>query len=276
MPTLDFNAIVAVLIEVALRIGAAALVFLVGRRVAKYLRNRLQVVLDRASGVTDSMVALLTTLAYYSSMLLVVIISLAILGVPVNILVGAIAAAIIILGIAFQQSLTNFAATIIFMLFKPFTVGDDIETMGVLGTVQEIQLFNTVLLQADMKVTTLPNAKIQEGGVVNYTRKGILRLSEVVGISYGDDVQRAREIVAAILAADPRVLADPPAQILVLELAESSVNLGIRPYVKSADYWQLQFDLRELVKLKFDEAGITIPFPQTEVRLVTTATVAEN
>ena len=268
MPALDLNTIVSVLIEVAARVGAAALVFLVGRRLARYLRDRLQVVLDRTDGVTESMVAALTTLAYYSSLLLVVVISLAILGVPTNILVGAIAAAVIILAIAFQASLANFAATIIFLLFKPFAVGDDIETMGKLGTVQEIQLFNTVLLQPDLKVVTLPNARIQDSGTTNYTRKGILRLSEVVSISYGDDVQRAREIVAGILAADPRVLPDPPAQILVLQLADSGVNLGIRPAVKSGDYWPVQAALREQVKLKFQVAGITIPFPQSEVRLV--------
>lgn len=266
LPT--FNELVSLLIEIALRIGAAALVFLVGRRLARYLRDRLHVALDRAAGVTDSMVALLTSMTYYSILLAVVVTSLAILGVPTNILIGAIAAAVIILGIAFQQSLTNFAATIIFLLFKPFTVGDDIQTMGVFGTVQEIQLFNTVLLQADMKLTTLPNAMIQEGGIVNYTRKGILRLSEVVGISYSDNLRLAKEILTELVEADPRVLSDPPAQILVLELAESSVNLGIRPYVKSADFWAVQAELREQVKLRFDEAGITIPFPQREVRML--------
>ncbi len=269
MPTLDLNTIVSFLIEVALRLGAAALIFLAGRWLARWLRGRLQTILERTPGVTESMVTLLTTLAYYGSLLIVVVIGLAILGVPANVLAAAVAAAVIILGIAFQASLANFAATIIFLLFRPFAVGDDIETMGIMGTVQEIQLFNTVLLQPDLKVVTLPNARIQDSGITNYSRKGILRLSEVVGISYGDDVQRARNIVTGILAEDPRVLADPPAQVMILQFADSSVNLGIRPFVKTADFWPVQASLREQIKLKFGEAGITIPFPQREVHIVT-------
>lgn len=267
LPTI--NELVPLLIEVALRLGAAALVFLVGRRLAKYLRDRLQRVLVRSGSLTESMVTLITTVAYYGSVLLVVAICLALLGVPVTVLAGLIAAGIVVLAIAFQSSLANFAATINFLLFKPFTVGEDIETSGMYGTVQEIQLFNTVLLDGDLKLVTLPNGKIQASGLVNYSRKGIIRPSVVVGISYGDDLRLAKEIVAELLKADPRVLSDPPAQIFVLELAESSVNLAIRPAVKSADYWPVKFALGEAVKLRFDEAGITIPFPQREVRVVT-------
>ncbi len=170
-------------------------------------------------------------------------------------------------GIALQQSLGNFAATIIFLLFKPFEVGDLIETGGVRGTVKEIQLFNTVLLTFDQKIVTLANAKIQAEGIANFSKTGILRSDMLFGISYDDDLTKAKQLIEELVVADERILTDPQPQIAVLELGDSSVNIGVRPFVKTEDYLNVRFDMIEKVKLRFDEAGITIPYPQRDVHI---------
>jgi small conductance mechanosensitive channel len=172
------------------------------------------------------------------------------------------------LGVALQQSLRDLAASVSFVLFKPFVVGDLIETKGVTGTVEEIQLFNTVLVRWDNRVVILPNGEIQQTGITNFTKKGVLRTDLTFGIGYGDDIATARRLIEELVLADPRVLPDPPLQILVTELGDNSVNLGVRAAVASADYWALQNDLREQIKERFDQEGITIPFPQRTVHVV--------
>ena len=174
---------------------------------------------------------------------------------------------VVILGIALQQSISNLAATIIFMLFQPFRLGELIDANGVMGTVKEIQFFSTVLVTGDNKEITVPNSKIQGNNLVNYTRLGRLRVDFVFGVSYADDLRKVKEVLHEILAADPRVLADPAPNIFVQALDDSSVNIAARPWVKPDDYWSLQWDIPERVKLRFDAEGITIPFPQRDVHL---------
>ena len=173
----------------------------------------------------------------------------------------------VILGIALQQSISNLAATIVFMLFQPFRLGELIDANGVMGTVKEIQLFSTVLVTGDNKEITIPNSKIQGNNLVNYTRLGRLRVDFVFGVSYADDMRKVKEVLREILAADERVLAEPAPVIFVQSLDDSSVNIAVRPWVKPDDYWTLQWDLPERVKLRFDAEGITIPFPQRDVHL---------
>jgi len=174
---------------------------------------------------------------------------------------------VVILGIALRESIANLAATIIFMLFQPFKLGELIKANNVLGTVKEIQFFSTVLVTGDNLEVTIPNAKIQGDTLLNYTRLGQLRIDFVFGVSYYGNIEHVKRVLYDLLASDPRVLTDPAPFVFVQELGDSSVNFAVRPWVKSEDYWTLQWDLPERVKLRFDAEGIGIPFPQRDVHL---------
>jgi small conductance mechanosensitive channel len=196
-----------------------------------------------------------------------VLVALAVVGVPTTGLLYAIGIILVIFGVALQASLSSFAATVIFLTFQPFKVGELVETNGVTGTVREISLFYTVLTKADNSLLTLPNAQIQNNVLVNYSRLGMLRSDLAFNISYGDDLRKAKNILLEILAADPRVLAEPPASVVVTALSDYAVQLTIRPWVQYADYWTFRTDMLERVKMRFDAEQITIPLPQSEVYL---------
>jgi small conductance mechanosensitive channel len=263
------------LLDVLLSAGAAALVVLAGRWLARRSRLWLAQALTRVT-LTPSMESLFMTVTYYSVWILTIMLALIVLGVPASAVVTIAVIVLLVLGVALQQSLRDLAAAVNFLLFKPFVVGDLIETKGVTGTVEEIQLFATTLVRWDNRVVILPNAEIQQAGITNYTKKQVLRTDLVFGIGYGDNIATARRLIEELTLADPRVLPDPPLQILVTELGDSSVNLGVRAAVSSANYWSLQNDLREQIKLRFDQEGITIPFPQRTVHVVQAAAVLES
>lgn len=254
------------LLTLAIRIGIVIAVFIVGRWVAHYARRNLRAVLIQAE-LTESFVTLFSALAYYTILLLIVVLILALLGVPMTAIVTIMAALLVILGVAFQQSLGNIAAAVIFLLFEPFKVGDIIETAGVFGTVNEIQLFNTVIITFDNKMAVIPNHNIHNDKIINYSRLGVLRADMTFSVSYSDDLQLVKQILEEAMAADDRVLDEPPPSVIVQNFGESSIDFSIRPFVKLADYWEVQFDMKERVKARFDEAGITIPFPQQDVHL---------
>lgn len=262
-------------VRVLLHIGGALVVLVAGRWLARRSRRWLAQSLKRVT-LTPSMESLFTTLTYYSVWILTLMAALVVLGVPVTAVVTVVAVALLLLGLALQQSLRDLAAAVNFLLFKPFEIGDLIETRGVTGVVQEIQLFSTVLIPWDNRVIILPNGEIQQSGIVNYTKNHVLYTDLVFGIGYDDDIAVARRLIAELATSDPRVLADPPLQILVSELADNSVNLNVRAAVASADYWSLQNDLREQVKLRFDQEGISIPFPQRTVHVVQQAAPVED
>jgi small conductance mechanosensitive channel len=263
------------LLGVLLRAGIAVLVVLAGRWLARRSRLWLAQALTRVT-LTPSMESLFLTVTYYGVWILTIMTALIVLGVPAATVVAVVAIVVVILGVALQQSLRDLAAAVNFLLFKPFQVGDLIETKGITGTVEEIQLFNTMLVRWDNRVVILPNGEIQQAGITNFSTKPVLRTDLVFGIGYGDDIATARRLIEELVLADPRVLPDPPLQILVTELGDSSVNLGVRAAVSSADYWSLHNDLREQVKLRFDQEGITIPFPQRTVHVAQTPVVDEN
>lgn len=255
------------LLQLALKIGAAILVFLIGRWLAGRARAMLTVTLAKTT-LAPSMAHLLILAAYYGILLFALILALALIGVPITALLGASLIVVVVLGIALQQSISSLAATIIFMLFQPFRLGELIDANGVLGTVKEIQLFSTVLVTGDNKEITIPNSLIQGNNLINYTRQGRLRVDFVFSVSYADDVRKVKEMLYEILAADARVLAEPAPVVFVQSLDESGVRIAVRPWVKPDDYWTLQWDIPERVKLRFDAEGITIPFPQHDVHLL--------
>ncbi len=256
----------ATLFQYLLRVGAAILVFIVGRWLARRGRTALSLALAKTA-LAPSMTRLLLLLAYYGILLLTLIVSLALIGLPITALLSASLIIVVILGIALQQSISNLAATIVFMLFQPFKLGELIKANNVLGTVKEIQFFSTVLVTGDNMEVTIPNAKIQGDTLWNYTRLGKLRVDFVFNIGYHTDLEQAKHVLHELLTADARVLADPAPVIFVQALGDSRVEIAARPWVKPADYWTLQWDLPERVKLRFDAEGITIPYPQRDVHL---------
>jgi small conductance mechanosensitive channel len=255
-------------IPAALHALLAAAVWLVGRWLAKRSRGWLARSLQNTD-LTESFITLITTVSYYGVLLLAALLALAALGVPVTILGGALSVVAIVLAIALRTSLGNLAGTVLIQLFKPFKLGDVIQAGGALGVAHEIQLFSTVLHSPDGKTHIVPNGVIQGGGMTNLSTRGVLRLDLSFQISYDSDLEKAKEVLANLLASDTRVLAEPRAQVFVQQLADSGVELVAWPFAKVDDFASLQAELVERVRGEFDRAGIIMPHPQQDVHLYT-------
>lgn len=245
----------------------AALVTLVlGWFGAKIVRSLVGRGMRRAS-VDEILIRFVGNLVYSGVMVLVVIATLGRLGVNTTSFAAVVAAAGLAIALAFQGSLSNFASGVLVMVFRPFRVGDFIEAGGVSGVVEEVQIFTTSLKTPDNRAVVLPNSQVTGGAITNYSAKDIRRVDLVFGIGYGDDMRQARAVIERVLAAEERVLQDPAPTVAVSELADSSVNLVCRPWVRTEDYWPVYFDLTEAMKTAFDAEGLSIPFPQTDVHL---------
>jgi small conductance mechanosensitive channel len=260
----------SLLLEILLRIGGALAVFLIGRWLAVRARKWIAQLMTRAK-MAPYLETLAVRGAYYAILAITLLIALSIVGVPVSALVTSLGIVFVILGIALQESISNLAATVIFFIFQPFEVGDYIETGGVEGTVAEIQVFSTVLHKANGKVIVLPNGKIQTDGVVNYSKKPILRVDVSVGVSYEDDLAAVRATALGVMAEESRILSDPAPQVVVQELGDSSIKVELRAFVKGEDYWQVGWDLNERIHSAFPAAGISIPYPQLDVHMANAA-----
>lgn len=253
-------------LQLVLRVVAAIVVFMLGRWLAGRARTALQLALSKIS-MAPSMTRLLLLLTYYGILLVTVIVALALIGFPITALLTASLVIVVILGIALQQSIANLAATIIFMLFQPFKLGELVKANNVLGTVKEIQFFSTVLVTGDNLEVTIPNSKIQGDNLLNYTRLGKLRIDFVFNVSYHSDLEKVKRVLYDVLTSDARVLSDPAPFVFVQTLGDDGMQMAARPWVKPGDYWSFQFDLPERVKLRFDAEGISIPYPQRDVHL---------
>jgi small conductance mechanosensitive channel len=249
-----------------IKVLAALVIFIVGRWIAKGFRKLINRVLEKRN-VDLTLVKFLGNLTYIILLTFFVVAALGQLGIQTTSFIAIIGAAGLAIGLAMQGSLANFAAGFLMIIFHPFKVGDFIEGAGVAGTVEEIQIFTTQLKTPDNKTIIIPNSKISGDNIVNYTTKGTRRVDMVVGIGYESDIDKAREILEELVTSDERVLKDPAHKIGVVELADSSVNFVVRPWVNLADYWDVWFDLTEKVKKRFDEAGISIPFPQRDIHV---------
>ncbi len=188
-------------------------------------------------------------------------------GIATTSFIAVLGAAGLAIGLALQGSLSNFAGGVLILLFRPFKVGDFIEAQGVAGTVFEMQIFNTILKTPDNKRVIVPNGPLANGNIVNFSAESTRRVDFVFGVGYDDDLTQAKSILVELLEQDQRVLSDPAYVVVVSELANSSVNFTVRAWVASADFWAVKFDLTEQVKLAFDAAGVSIPYPQTDVHL---------
>jgi small conductance mechanosensitive channel len=253
--------------EYGLKIVAAIAIFFVGKWVAKRVIN-IAGSLMRQREIDPTVAGFVTNILYMILLLLITIAALTQLGIPTAQFVAVIAAAGLAIGLALQGSLSNFASGVLLVSFRPCKVGDYIEAGGVAGTVEKITVFSTTLITPDQRTITVPNSNIMGGAIVNYSTSTSRRLDMVIGVAYNSDIQQVKQVLREVVEGDERVLdANKPIQIGVLALADSSVNLAVRPWVGSADYWPLHFDLHEKIKQRFDEEGIEIPFPQMDISL---------
>jgi small conductance mechanosensitive channel len=254
------------LAEYGLKILGAIIIFLVGKWLAKIISQITEKALIKAK-IEKTLAKFVRNLTNIGLLIFVVIAALASLGVETTQFAVVIGAAGLAIGLALQGSLANFASGFLMIIFRPFKVGDFIDASGIKGTVEEIQIFNTILHTPDNLRAIIPNAHVTGGNIINYTVNGKRRVDLVIGISYEDDLRKAKKIIEDTLAADPRVLQDPAPTVAVSELGDSSVNFVVRPWVEPADYWSVYFDTTENVKLALDKNGITIPFPQRDVHI---------
>lgn len=266
MVDINVDAIQAWISLYAFNIIGALLIFIVGKWLARRIANLLAKLMEKGD-VDTTLVNFLTNLAYYTMVVLVVIAAIGRLGVNTASFLTIIGAAGLAVGLALKDSLSNFAAGVMLVLFRPFTIGDVVSTAGITAKVEKITIFNTVFCTADNQQIIVPNNKIISDIITNINAKDTRRIDLVVGISYADDMAKTKDILQGLAEADSRVLTDPATTIAVAELADSSVNLVFRPWVKTADYWNVRFDLTENIKNALDEAGISIPFPQQDVHL---------
>lgn len=193
------------------------------------------------------------------------------IGVETTSFIALIGAAGLAIGLALQGSLANFAGGMLIIMLRPFKAGEYIEAQGVGGTVDSIQIFHTILKTPDNKTVVIPNGSLSNGNIVNYSRQPTRRVDLNIGIDYGDDVKQAREILLRLARADERVFSDPAPVVWLVSLGDSSVNLSLRMWTNTSDYWGVFWDIQELAKETFDREGITIPFPQRTLHMASTS-----
>lgn len=247
------------------KVIGAILVYLIGSWVVRRLVGALRKVMNR-SKYDESLQRFLLNLISWALRVVLVLVVISQLGVNVTTFAAVIAAAGLAVGLALQGSLSNFAGGVLIMIFRPYRIGDLIEAQGVLGVVEEIDIFTTKLSTPQNKLAIVPNGSLANGNIINYTARGMLRVDTVIGIGYGEDIKKAKEVLLEVLTSNPQVLKEPAPSVNVLELADSSVNLAVRPFCKPEDYWDVYFATYENCKLALDKAGIEIPYPhQVEI-----------
>jgi small conductance mechanosensitive channel len=250
--------------EYGMKIIAALLIFVIGKWLVARVTAFLKTVMLK-SKVDTTLVEFGESLIYFALLVMVVLASLNALGINTTSFIAVLGAASLAIGLALQGSLANIGAAVLIIIFRPFKVGDTIDAAGAMGTVDDINLFSTVISPIDNRTIIVPNSKIVSGNITNYSNKPQRRVDHVFGIGYGDDLKLAKTILMEIMQADERILKEPAPFVAVTELAESSVNLVTRAWVDSSEYWNVHFAMLEKVKLAFDEKGVSIPYPQMEI-----------
>lgn len=248
------------------KVVAAIVIFFVGRWLAKVISNLVAKAMTKAK-VDATLTSFATNLCHIALLAFVIIATLKKLEVPMNEFTVVVGAAGLAVGFALQGSLSNFAAGVMLIIFKPFKVGDFVELAGKMGTVKEIQIFNTILNSPDNVRIIVPNGQVTGSNIMNYTVNGTRRIDLVVGVSYDDDLKKAHQVIENVILSDERILKEPAYTVAVSELGDSSVNFVVRPWVNAADYWVVRFDITEKIKLALDKNDITIPYPQRDIHM---------
>ncbi|MGD2116925.1 MAG: mechanosensitive ion channel [Chromatiales bacterium] len=249
-----------------LKLVAALAIFIIGKWVSRLVKKLVAKMMTKGNA-EPTIIGFVANIAYVAMMAFVILAALGQLGIQTTSFIAVLGAAGLAIGLALQGSLSNFAAGFLMIIFRPFKVGDFIEGAGVAGVVEEISIFTTTMKTGDNKTIIVPNASLSSGNIINYSTKETRRVDLTVGVSYDADLAHVKKVLAELVEADERILDDPAYMIAVAELADNSVNLVVRSWVKSGDYWGVLFSLTEAVKLRFDQEGIGIPYPQRDVHL---------
>jgi small conductance mechanosensitive channel len=256
-----------------LQVIGAIVVLIIGRWIAGMVRKGIRRSLKK-SKVDESLIPFLASMGYYVVLTVTLIAVMNLFGIETTSLIAVVGAAGLAVGLALQGTLSNFAAGAMLVIFRPFKIGDFVEVAGSAGSVSQIGVFTTTLNTPDNVLIMIPNSQVYGQSIKNYSGNSTRRVDMVMGISYGDDIGKAIEVIKAIIARDDRVLADPAPVVAVSELADSSVNIVVRPWTKGSDYWGLKFDLTRAFKEELEAAGCSIPFPQRDVHVINEANAA--
>jgi len=254
-------------VDFAINIILAIVIFYVGRMVARAVAKGLRTLL-RSQDVDKILETFVSNLAYWALMIFVIIAAIGRVGIQTTSLIAILGAAGLAVGFALQGSLANFAAGVLIVMFRPYRVGDFVEAAGISGAVLQVQILTTVLKTGDNKQIVVPNGQIMGSIITNYSANDTRRVDMVFGVSYDDDLDKVRSTLEDLVAAEARILDDPACLIAVSELADSSVNFVVRPWVKTSDYWGVKFEFTEAVKKRFDKEGISFPYPQQDVHII--------
>lgn len=254
------------LVQYGVNIISALLILFIGNIVVKAVAGSVAKVLHKKN-MDKAVVEFIHGIVRYTLFIIVLIAALSRVGVQTASVVAVIGAAGLAIGLALQGSLSNFAAGVLIVGFRPFKSGDYVEIGGVAGSVDSIQIFQTILTTPDNKMVVVPNASVIGSPITNYSRHATRRIDHVIGVSYGSDLKKVKEVIRKTLEADERVLKEPGITVGVVALADSSVNFVARPWVRTEQYWDVYFDTLQAIKEALDAEGIEIPFPQMDVHL---------
>ncbi len=253
-------------IDFGIDVAIALVIFFVGRLVIGIFVRGIGAAMRR-NGIEKTLETFISNLIRWALTIVVVIAAISQIGIQTTSFIAIFGAAGLAVGLALQGSLSNFAAGVLIVLFRPYKVGDWIEAAGVSGSVEQVQILTTSLKTGDNKQVIVPNSQIMSSIITNYSAKDTRRVDLVVGVSYDDDLDKVRKTLEEIIGAEQRVLNEPECLIAVSDLADSSVNFVVRPWVNTPDYWAVKFALTEAIKKRFDKEGISFPFPQQDVHL---------
>jgi len=245
---------------------AAIVILIAGRWLVKWVTFLLRKAFLKA-GMDETLIRFLDKLLYYILLIAVILAAADQVGIKTTSFLAILGAAGLAIGLALKDSLSNFASGVMLILFKPYKVGDAVTAGGVSGSVERIDIFNTVINSWDNQKIIVPNSKVTADVITNINANPTRRIDLVIGISYDDDTEKAKSLLKELVQADSRILSDPAAKIALSEFADSSINIVCRPWVKTEEYWDVRFDLLDRIKQQFDEHDITIPYPQRDVHL---------
>jgi len=254
------------IITYIMNIVFAIVTLILGLMVARFIARTLHKILTKRK-LDSTIVDFISHMVRYVIVAFVVIAALGRIGVETTSFVAMIAAAGLAVGLALQGSLSNFASGVLIIALRPFKAGEYIEAAGTAGTVESVQIFSTTLTTPDNKFVVVPNSAILGGNIINYSRKPTRRIDLIIGVSYNADLAKTKAVLETVIKANTGILQSPEPLIAVAELADSSVNLVVRPWVNGPDYWRVRFELMEAIKNSLDDAGIEIPFPQMDVHM---------
>ncbi len=253
-------------IDLGIKVATALAIFLIGKFLIRVLVNAIGRLMQ-SQDVDKTLERFICNLVRMALMVVVVIAAIGALGVETTSFIAIFGAAGLAVGLALQGSLSNFASGVLIVLFRPYRVGDWVEAAGIAGSVEQVQILTTILKTGDNKQIIVPNSQIMDSIITNYSANETRRIDMVVGVGYDDDIDKVRKTLEELIAAEERILPEPAPTIAVSALADSSVNFVVRPWVNTADYWGVMFDMTEAIKKRFDQEGISFPYPQQDVHL---------